>query len=70
MIKEQRNLSGIYFRFKNEKTGEFENRTFEDLPEDKQDEMMKDRNTAWLRSLAKQLANTLRNIGDKFNIMC
>jgi hypothetical protein len=70
MIKEQRNLSGIYFRFKNEETGKFENRTFEDLPTDKQNEVMKDRSPEWLQSLAKQLANTLRDVADKFDIVC
>lgn len=69
MIKEQRNLSGIYFRFKNEETGKWENRVFEDLPQEKQDEMMSGRSVEWLQSLAKQLANTIREIGDKFDIM-
>lgn len=69
MIKEQRNLSGIYFRFKNPETGEMENRVFEDLLPENQDEIMKDRDIEWLKSLSKQLANTLRDIGDRFDIM-
>ena len=69
MIKEQRNLSGIYFRFKNPETGEMENRVFEDLLPENQDEIMKDRDIEWLKLLSKQLANTLRDIGDRFDIM-
>ena len=69
MIKEQRNLSGIYFRFKNEDTGKMEDRVFEDLPIEQQDVVMKGRDIEWVKSLAKQLANTLRDIGDSFDIM-
>ena len=66
MVK--RGLSGIYFRAKNEETGKFENFVFEDLSEEKQDEMMNGRSEEWLKSLAKQLASTLRAIGDQFDI--
>jgi hypothetical protein len=67
-MKAKRNLSGIYFRFQNEE-GEWENRVFEDLPEEKQDEYLKGRDVVWLESLVKQLANTLNEIGEKFDIM-
>ena len=30
---------------------------------------MKDKNSKWLQSLLKQLVDTLRNIGNKFNII-
>ena len=66
MVK--RGLSGIYFRAKNEETGKFENVVFEDLTEKQQDEMMNGRSEEWLKSLSKQLANTLRTIGDQFDI--
>ena len=66
MVK--RGLSGIYFRAKNEETGKFENFVFEDLTEEQQDEMMSGRSEEWLKSLAKQLASTVRTIGDQFNI--
>ena len=66
MVK--RGLSGIYFRAKNKETGKFENLVFEDLSEEQQDEMMNGRSEEWLKSLAKQLANTLRAIGDQFDI--
>ena len=61
-------LSGIYFRAKNEETGKFENIVFEDLSEEQQDEMMNGRSEEWLKSLSKQLASTLRSIGDQFDI--
>lgn len=67
-MKTKRNLSGTYFIAKNEETGEFDNVVFEDLSEQQQDEKMNGRSAEWLKSLAKQLANTLNNIGEQFNI--
>jgi hypothetical protein len=42
-VKEKRNLSGIWFRFKNPITNEFETRVFEDLPEDEQRRQLENR---------------------------
>ena len=42
-MKTRRNLSGIYFRSKNEETGKYENVVFEDLSDEEQDEMMNGR---------------------------
>lgn len=67
-MKTKRNLSGIYFRVKNEETGKFENVVFEDLSEEQQDEVMNGRSEEWLKSLAKGLANTLNNIGEQFDL--
>jgi hypothetical protein len=67
-MKERRNLSGIYFRSKNELTEKYDNVVFEDLTEEEQDKMMEGRGEEWLKSLAKQLANTLNNIGEQFDI--
>ena len=67
-MKAKRNLSGIYFRFKDEETGKWGNRVFEDLPEKEQDEYMDGRGEEWLKSLAKKLANTLNNIGDELDL--
>jgi len=36
---------------------------------ERQDKIMKDKNSKWLQSLLKQLVDTLRNIGNKFNII-
>jgi len=66
-VNEPRDLSGIFFR--TQVDGRWVNRTFEDLTEAEQDRQMKDRSEEWLRSLAKQLAASLRRIGDQFDIM-
>lgn len=68
-MKERRNLSGIYFRSKNEETGKWENVVFEDLSEEEQDKKMEGRELEWIKSLAKQLANTINKIGEQFDIM-
>jgi hypothetical protein len=66
-MKTKRNLSGIYFRVKNPE-GKFENVVFEDLAEQQQDEVMNGRPEEWLKSLSKQLASTLNDIGEVFDI--
>ena len=68
-MKKRRNLSGIYFRSQNEKTKEWENVCFEDLTEDEQNKVMSKRGEKWTKSLAKQLANTLNDIGKQFDII-
>lgn len=73
-LKTKRNLSGIYFRFKNEsgenESGEYENRAFEDLPEKEQDEILNSKSdNEWLKSLIKQLANTINTLGEQFDIV-
>lgn len=67
-MKTKRNLSGIYFRSKNEKTNKFDNIVFEDLTEEEQDKMMDGRDLDWIKSLAKQLANTINMLGEQFDI--
>lgn len=68
MALEKRNLSGIYFRSQLP-DGTWDNVVFEDLSEEEQDEKLKDRSEEWIKSLAKQLAKSLRKIGDQFDIM-
>jgi len=68
MEKEKRGLSGIYFRHENKETNKFDNIVFEDLSEEEQDKIMGEKDIKWLKSLAKQLANTLNNIGEQFDI--
>ena len=68
-MKTKRNLSGIYFRAKNEETGKFDNVVFEDLTTEQQDEIMNDRPLEWLKSLSKQLADTINNIGNQFDLI-
>jgi hypothetical protein len=71
-MKEMRNLSGIYFRFKNPETNSFENRCFEDLPKEEQEKIIdgriKEENTEWVKNLVIMLADRLNEIGDKFDI--
>lgn len=69
IMKTRRNLSGIYFRSKNEETGRYDNVVFEDLTREEQDKMMEGREVQWLKSLAIQLADTLNSIGDQFDIV-
>lgn len=68
-MKTRRNLSGIYFRALNEDTGRYDNVVFEDLNENEQDKMMEGRSEEWLKSLAKQLSNTINEIGDNLDLI-
>jgi hypothetical protein len=67
-MKAKRNLSGIYFRSQTE-SGKWENRVFEDLNEEYQDEILKDRDTKYLKSMVKILANTINSIGDQLDLI-
>jgi len=67
LIVEPRKLSGIYFRTKID--DKWVNLVFEDLSEEEQDRVMTNKSEEWLKSLAKQLAQTLREIGDQFDIL-
>lgn len=60
----RRNLDGVYFRMGTE------NICFSDLTEEQQDEVMKDRDAEWLKSLCKILAKTIKNIGDELDMVC
>jgi len=68
-MKTKRNLSGIYFRSENKDTGKWENTCFEDLTEAEQDRHMLNRGDEWVKSLAKQLADTLNRISEQFDLM-
>lgn len=65
--KEQRNLSGIYFRV--ERLSGFKNVCFEDLSADEQRQVVADYDKEQLFSLAQLLANTLNELGNHFDIM-
>lgn len=67
-MKIKRELSGIYFRSKNEKTEKWENVVFEDLSVEEQERVMEGRDEKWLKSLAKQLASTINQIAEQFDI--
>lgn len=64
--KEYRSLSGVFFR---EKVGEkCENICFEELPEASQERILNEKNPEFVKSLCKIMANTVRDLGDKFDI--
>lgn len=65
---ELRNLDGVYFRIK--RNDEYKSICFSDLTNDEMDEVLKDREDTWLRELCKILGNSLREIGDHFDIAC
>jgi len=67
-MKVPHNLSGMYFRAQNEETGKWESVCFEDLSEKQMDEQLNQRSEEWIKSLAKQLANKLHQIGVEFEI--
>ena len=60
----RRNLDGVYFRIGTE------NICFSDLTEEQQDEVMKNRDKEWLKSMCKILAKTLKDIGDELDMVC
>ena len=68
-MKTKRNLSGIYFRFKNPETGVFENRCFEDMTVEEQRRHLKDRSVEWLTEMVILLSDTINRIGDQFDIV-
>lgn len=67
-LKTKRDLSGIYFRWKNPETGKFENRCFEDLPEEDQNIIMDGKSIEWHKKMVLTLSGIINRIGDEFNI--
>ena len=61
-----RNLDGVYFRVKRGPT--YENVCFSDMTTEERDEVIKDRPVEWWKMLAYILGDTLRDIGDHFDI--
>jgi hypothetical protein len=67
-MKEAREISGVYFRFQNPDTDKWENRVFEDLPEEKQDEILDKYEPEAVKRMAKIMANKLYSICEQFDI--
>lgn len=61
-----RNLDGCYFRV--ERDGKHENICFSDLTEQERGVILSGKGVPWLISLVEHLADTLRAIGDAFDI--
>lgn len=64
----RRNLTGIYIFHKFEDEDKRKPTCFEDLPEEKQDEWMNALEPEAVKNLAKHLANTIKTMGEQFNI--
>jgi hypothetical protein len=64
----RRNLSGVYIF--DTLPGDVKRKPtcFEDCPEEKQDEWLNSLDPEAVKSLAKHLGKTLRNIGDQFEL--
>ena len=65
----QRNVSGVYFRYQNPENGKWENWTFEDLPEEKQREILDTKGPEFAKSLAVIMSQKLRAVCDQFDII-
>lgn len=63
-----RNLDGVYFRTKRD--NKYENICFSDLTKEERKEILKNRDEKWLKDLCCILADTIKKIGDQFDIMC
>ena len=64
---EKRNLDGVYFRV--QRDDKWDNVCFSDLTDTEKVEVMKNRDPEWLKSMCIILANTIRKIGDEFDIV-
>ena len=58
-----RNLDGVYFRIGKE------NICFSDLTDEQKTNVMKNKDTEWLKSLCIILGNTIKEIGDQLDII-
>lgn len=67
-MEKRRSLSGIYLLYKFDEEDSNHPTTFEDCPEEKQDEWLDTLDIEATRRLAKQLANSLRRVGDELDI--
>ena len=63
-----RNLDGVYFRINRE--GKWENVCFSDLTKIEREQVLKDKDKKWLRSLCETLADTIKNIGEQLDLVC
>lgn len=65
-VPKDRNLDGCYFRVK--RNGKWDSVCFSDLTEVERQNVLDGRNEEWLKSLCCHLADTIRNIGEEFDI--
>ena len=62
-----RNLDGVYFRV--ERGDKWLNVCFSDMTREERNCVLEGRNECWLKELCNILADTLRDIGDAFDIV-
>jgi len=65
----QRNISGVYFRFQNPESERWENRVFEDLPKEKQREILDSKEPEFVKNMALIMAKKLKELADEFDIV-
>ena len=68
MNKEKRDISGVFFRYQNCETKKWENWCFEDLPLEKQMEIMGGKTKEWVENLCVIMADNLNAICHQFDI--
>ncbi len=61
-----RNLDGVYFRVM--RNGKWDSVCFSDLTEEQMDLVMDGQPIDWLKSLCKIMGETLKTLGDTFDI--
>jgi Fe-S-cluster-containing dehydrogenase component len=66
----RRNLSGIFCMHKFDNERKKKPTCFEDCPKDVQEKWLESLDKEALKNLSMHLGNTIRYIGDSFNIMC
>ena len=64
----KRDLDGCYFRVKRD--GKWGNVCFSDMTPEEREEVIQGRSAEWWKSLACHAADRLRQVGDKFDIVC
>ncbi len=63
----QRNLDGMYFRIK--RGSRYQDICFSDMTTEEQLEVLKDKGVEFMRRMSLILAERIREIGDKFDIV-
>lgn len=67
-LPSEHRLSGVYIRFLNPVTGKYENRVFEDLPEQNMRETLDGRSEEWLKEMVIIMSKCLHTIASEFEI--
>lgn len=62
-----RNLDGAYFRVK--RGEKWKSICFSDLTDEEREKVCEGRSAEWIKSLAYHLADSLKQIGDRFDII-